>query len=129
MTICDYDKRENKCPVCKTERLIFITDAPKIRPVGKSVQYRCKDCATEEATTAGDPIELVRHCERRHVPPAWNSDRRPQPKFVPPPRGSKVIPRQDAHSASGASDGSGAIPAPEARRMGAASTVEEEDEE
>ena len=35
MTILDYDKREKKCPICNAARLIFITDAPKTRPIGE----------------------------------------------------------------------------------------------
>lgn len=82
MTILDYDKREPACPTCGAARLIFITDAPRIRPVGRSVQYRCKPCAIAEAEPAGDPIVVIRHCERRYLPPAWESEKRPDPAHL-----------------------------------------------
>jgi hypothetical protein len=80
MTIADYDKREKQCPVCKEERLIFITYAPKIRPEGKTVLYRCKDCAIAEADAANDPIALMSHPERSHLSGAWKRDHRAAPK-------------------------------------------------
>lgn len=80
MTILDYDKREKSCPVCKEARLIFITDAPKIRPEGKTVLYRCKDCATKEAETAGDPLVVLSHPERSYLSGAWRRDQRATPK-------------------------------------------------
>lgn len=75
MTITDYDRREKACPICNAHRLIFITDAPHLRPIGKSVQYRCKDCAIREAEIGNDPLEIVRHVERRALANAWEDDR------------------------------------------------------
>jgi len=77
MTILDYDRREKRCPVCNKESLIFITDAPNLRPIGKTVQYRCKDCAIREAEVGSDPLYVIQHRERKHVPCAWKTNRRP----------------------------------------------------
>lgn len=70
MTILDFERGEKKCPVCNKARLLFITDAPKIRPAGKTVEYRCRDCAVREAKEASDPITM-----RQSVEPTWNADR------------------------------------------------------
>lgn len=75
MTVIDTDKREKACPECGAARLIFITYAPKLRPEGKSVQYRCRDCAIAEAAGAPDPLVVLQHGERRGLPEAWRNDR------------------------------------------------------
>ncbi len=122
MTVYDFDHRQKTCPVCRQARLIHIVTAPNLWPVGDTVRYRCKDCATAEAEAGGDPLDVIRHCQRRHVPPAWKNDRKPdtpahlkpfvKPKGEPAAPTSTIAAGKSRYSASGAKDDRISHPAP-----------------
>jgi len=75
MTILDYDRLEKSCPRCGAKgRLIFITDAPEQRPVGATVQNRCKPCAIEEAQNVGEGPAVRNTCEAQALGKAWRTE-------------------------------------------------------
>jgi hypothetical protein len=75
MTVLDFDTTQKTCSACNAERLLFIVDAPALWPVGDTVRYRCKVCATTEAEAGGDPIAVIFHREKQTLTGAWETEK------------------------------------------------------